>query len=1562
MRKMTHFLESVLAGNSDRTFTSLDRTKKARIPLLVGRKTSKNITRYSTNVQEILSYENLKAHPNRVQLQNLAQASMLYAVYTSLGDQHPKVNEVNKAINAYMRGGEIRGINVNRFSEEAEKFVNMTWGELFKTTAPEDVKTINDCATIILDSALNELAENGDLELVDIKIDKAKTASRLFLRAFNANLIHSKQTPLTTADAITEVYSSVKERIRDFYQQRYHSSNRHDYLYTLMNNHSREIQDLCDPANISFEHIKNYIKFIEVDERPSEDNAIANADYKKARINRKQNFRGKISAYIKEDQVWPDVYHLIINVTHYEGQSNHSESLMLYSHNENALDSHSPNLLGPFIKSSNRVAPLIDEKRALELAEQVERNRQLQLETAERLKEENRVKREQSIDSYLALETVTNPNQLEGTYFEQKAIAQLAVKYIPNLRIDSEKNVWLPLANVAEQNASIDNIEGFQKYLPYKDEISGTNKLFEGIGEGRKNEACAVLGNPKEASVLIECEGVANGLIAIEMANQKGIKAAAICALDVGNLPYTTGKIIASHPMKPIVNLADNDLFNSEKERRYLRHELAALNITDSPKTRNVGLVRAIEMTNAINLPHITFDFEKDFSCNLIDLQKERKGSDIDDAINFLYEVKTGLGEENAAQSAWQEVSDVLVDKINTSMHYNISPHWSIDKQEQFAWCASVENLDSPTLSDYYHLKEIITNSHDVFEKKYELPYDVYRLESLTNHSPLNDTELEVDNKLAQQFDSTIEEYLDSQPTTQTITERDADSHRCEPIPAIDVGIEHLMPPTIVESTIYVDTKIHSITRKLDNIEKSLTKMSGYEYQTRIDKNMRELDRLLDEKARLIGVSARQLKQTDQLANYYDREEEIQSAIELANRQTNFQPSDEDWEQLEEAERTRTTSRSSYVFDYQLDKPEEESEIEQLAKVDANELLNKVLASFTSEQEQPPLPPSQINSRELEQIYHNQLAEISEELNNSSFGNEDGTLQSHREVVRSIVNELSNIDSQIQGQEIYEKYGFDKYWGQYDGDKAELDAEMADVETSTDTVADDLAAPVQHEQQLDAEMADVETSTGIVADDLATPTQHEQQLNAEMADVERSTDTVADGTATPTQHEQQLDAEMADVETSTNTVADDLATQAQHEQQLDSEMANVETSTDTVADDLAAPAQHEQQLDAEMADVETSTDTVADGMDTFSEENRSSSTDRDVFLNAVKLMAAQNQQTLTTLSTIMEKMMAQQNSLFERQAEMFAQIIQSQQDMMSKILSSQTEINHRLDAMQQHLGLDSTITAKGNAIDNSTATTQPPSKQATDSRQLLMQRFVKNHEDIVTKRALLDELDQQIKNQRVTPKEVAAVINPSGVNPKNSDIPIKQATTIDNKANHYNSVIEHLRSNRTSLNDGYKSSSKEVKQLISDAINLKCTPITLSELRTNTVKIKGAVLKVANDIFQDERYPRGFPMSIALAEALKNDTSERVPASAVINIAAALYTEKENPLSRISESLVSGQISTEAYYRECHKQLGTQSFDLKMGEEYNAYLESQKLNKQEPHENRAPISEPIHEI
>ncbi|HFQ4886605.1 TPA: hypothetical protein ACGU4A_003871 [Vibrio vulnificus] len=1450
MRKMTHFLESVLAGNSDRTFTSLDRTKKARIPLLVGRKTSKNITRYSTNVQEILSYENLKAHPNRVQLQNLAQASMLYAVYTSLGDQHPKVNEVNKAINAYMRGGEIRGINVNRFSEEAEKFVNMTWGELFKTTAPEDVKTINDCATIILDSALNELAENGDLELVDIKIDKAKTASRLFLRAFNANLIHSKQTPLTTADAITEVYSSVKERIRDFYQQRYQSSNRHDYLYTLMNNHSREIQDLCDPANISFEHIKNYIKFIEVDQRPSEDTAISNADYKKARINGKQNFRGKISAYIKEDQQWPDVYHLIINVTHYEGQSNHSESLMLYSHNENALDSHSPNLLAPFIKSSNRVAPLIDEKRALELAEQVERNRQLQLETAERLKEENRVKREHSIDSYLALETVTNPNQLEGTYFEQKAIAQLAVKYIPNLRIDSEKNVWLPLANVAEQNASVDNIEGFQKYLPYKDEISGTNKLFEGIGEGRKNEACAVLGNPKEASVLIECEGVANGLIAIEMANQKGIKAAAICGLDVGNLPYTTGKIIASHPMKPIVNLADNDLFNSEKERRYLRHELAALNITDSPKTRNVGLVRAIEMTNAINLPHITFDFEKDFSSNLIDLQKERKGSDIDDAINFLYEVKTGLGEENAAQSAWQEVSDVLVDKINTSMHYNISPHWSIDKQEQFAWCASVENLDSPTLSDYYHLKEIITNSHDVFEKKYELPYDVYRLESLTNHSPLNDTELEVDNKLAQQFDSSIEEYLDSQPTTQTITERDADSHRCEPIPAIDVGIEHLMPPTIVESTIYVDTKIHSITRKLDNIEKSLTKMSGYEYQTRIDKNMRELDRLLDEKARLIGVSARQLKQTDQLANYYDREEEIQSAIELANRQTNFQPSDEDWEQLEEAERTRTTSRSSYVFDYQLDKPEEESEIEQLAKVDANELLNKVLASFTSEQEQPPLPPSQINSRELEQIYHNQLAEISEELNNSSFGNEDGTLQSHREVVRSIVNELSNIDSQIQGQEIYEKYGFDKYWGQYDGDKAELDAEMADVETSTDTVADD----------------------------------------------------------------------------------------------------------------LAAPAQHEQQLDAEMADVETSTDTVADSMDTFSEENSSSSTDRDVFLNAVKLMAAQNQQTLTTLSTIMEKMMAQQNSLFERQAEMFAQIIQSQQDMMSKILSSQTEINHRLDAMQQHLGLDSTITAKGNAIDNSTATTQPPSKQATDSRQLLMQRFVKNHEDIVTKRALLDELDQQIKNQRVTPKEVAAVINPSGVNPKNSDIPIKQATTIDNKANHYNSVIEHLRSNRASLNDGYKSSSKEVKQLISDAINLKCTPITLSELRTNTVKIKGAVLKVANDIFQDERYPRGFPMSIALAEALKNDTSERVPASAVINIAAALYTEKENPLSRISESLVSGQISTEAYYRECHKQLGTQSFDLKMGEEYNAYLESQKLNKQEPHENRAPISEPIHEI
>ncbi|WP_281188497.1 hypothetical protein, partial [Vibrio harveyi] len=949
MREMTNFLENVISGNKERTFVSIDQQRKVRIPLLIPKKTDKNVTRYSTNIHEISGYPNLKANPNRVQLQNITQAAILYATYTTLGDNHQDLLHVNKTLNAYMRGGDINGVRVKRYSKEAEQLVNNAWGDVFKNLAPELNESINSTAKKLIDTTLNELAENGELEAAQVKIDKAKRASKLFLTAFNTNLLHSKDTPLTTATAISEVYSSLPEKIEKFYKERYQSAHPKDYLYTLMTNHTSDIQDICDAANINFDQIKNYITFIGVNQQSGEDTAIASADYKKARVNNKKNVRGKINAYIKEDQQWNGVYHLLINVTHYEGQANLSNSIMLYSHNELATDSHSPNLLAPFLREESKVRPLIDENRALQLAEEQIKNQINQAESIERLKQENKEKREVSISEFLNLQLVETVDQLQGTYFDQKGISELVIKHMPNMRIDDEKNVWLPLVNVAEQDAEIDNVEGFQKYLPQKSELSGTNKLFEGVGEGRKNQACAVIGDIESASIIIESEGVANGLLAVEMAQQQGIEVAAVCGLDVGNLPHTTGKIIASHPTKPVINLADNDLFNSDKEQRYLLHEIAALNLPDNQKTRNVGMVRAIEMTNTINLPHITFDFENDFSQNLIDYQRDRKGSDIDDALNFLYEKNATLGIPSPADAAWNEVSQVLADKITLAMQYNVSPHWTVEQQHNFAWCASTENLNTKALNDYYHLKEVIDRSHDVFLENHNLPYEVYRSAIRTKHAPMIEQEIEVDENLTQVFEQAIDEHLDLESSIEQIEENNPIQHRSEPIPALDNELPHLMSPTIIESTIYVDTKINSITRKLDNIEKSLTKMPGYEYQKRLVKNMAVLHRLVDEKSRLLGVSSQQIQQTSELALYFDREAELTSAIEMTNMQVDFVPSEEDWTELDAAEKLRTASRDEHLYDFQVDTGSEEEPSATLTQRTPEELLNEILKDIPDE-------------------------------------------------------------------------------------------------------------------------------------------------------------------------------------------------------------------------------------------------------------------------------------------------------------------------------------------------------------------------------------------------------------------------------------------------------------------------------------------------------------------------------------------------------------------------------------------------------------------------------------
>ncbi|MFB9254014.1 hypothetical protein, partial [Vibrio agarivorans] len=940
-KQISNFLESVLADNKERTFGSIDNKSKVKIPLLITKKTDKNVTRYSTDFSKIAGFENLKTNPNRIQIQNVAQASLLYSIYTTLGHDNKNIQELNEAINLFQRGGSFEGKTIKRFSVDAEKLVNSKWKNVQDTATTEQKSGIMEVADLLATRAINEMHETGELKAAGVDVEKATQVSTLMLKAFQSNLLHSKNTPMTTSHEVSEIYSPIQDKINTFLEQRYGSSNKEDYLYTLMSNHASDIQDLCDPANLKFDDLINLIKFVPENSKADESTGISGADYRAARINSKKNAKGKITAYIKEDEQFKDVHHLLINVTYYEGQANHSNSLMLLSHNELATDLHSPNLLTKHLKQAQDITPLLNEQRLEELKQQRIANEELQRQSAQRLVEENAQKRQAAIQTFEQATPVTNAEQLEGTYFAQKSAALLAIKSIPNMRIDADKTVWIPLANVAESNPTMDNIEGFQKLLADKDPLLQTNKLFEGIGEGRKNKASATIGDIDNAALIIESEGIVNGLIAIEMAEQKGIKAAAVCGLDVGNLPYTLGRILESHPTKPVINLADNDLFNSDKERRYLPHELAARNMPETGKTVNVGLKRAAEMTNAVNLPHIHFDFANDFGENLEALQQDQKGSDIDDALNIVYQNLSEKGVDAPHVEAWEIVKESLYSKIETTMKYHVSPNWSVENQDAYEWCPSADNLGKEGLPDFYHLKDIINGVNEVFEKNHQMSYETYRHLVSTRHDPQNEAEVEIDQDLLAETEAKIDQYIED-ASNPNQSDDIGEQIQSEPLVQLDADIPHLVAPTINESSIYIDTKIHSITRRLDNLSATAGEWLHYENAKRVDKHMATLHKLVDEKSRLLGVSARQLQSEPQLAVYFDREREIEDAQLTAAQQVDFVPSTDDWLDLEGEEENRTVARDADTFDFQL---EDTEALESAAPSDQTsaQLLNQVL-------------------------------------------------------------------------------------------------------------------------------------------------------------------------------------------------------------------------------------------------------------------------------------------------------------------------------------------------------------------------------------------------------------------------------------------------------------------------------------------------------------------------------------------------------------------------------------------------------------------------------------------
>lgn len=862
---MCEYLENVLAGKSNRTFESLS-GEKVRIPLLIGRKTAKNTSFYSTNIQKLSSSQTLATNPNRVQTKNLAQGAMLYAVYSELGDDHPDLQELNNRLNTYQRGGGEHA----RLSPEAAKAVNSVWSNLFND--PITQQKITDTAGMLLKEAIKEMSSNGDLDACKVSQTQCIKASELFVKSFTHNLIHRKEIALHHDHDISEIYSNTPEKIKEFLNDRFSSSDPEYYLRMLLTTaYSDKIQEACKSINIDFSAIAKDVPFRQEGEKSSSSNSLSSKALRNARMNKKKGVQGNISAYIKPDQKYGQygVSHLVLNVVEFDGGDTLSTSDVLYSHMEVANDPTSTNELTTFLKKGTNVSPFLDatatEKFAAQEQESIKRRQQLETEIIE----ENKVKRASAFTDYKQLESVTSADQLLNGYFGQKGLSELAFEYLQGLKVSSDGDVWIPLGNVIQTNPTADNIEGFQALLAKKSDYSGVNKNFEGIGEGLKHKCSVTIGDPEKASVILAGEGIANGLLHMEMAEQNNINVAVVCALDVGNITSAIEKIITEHPTKPIINIADHDKFNSEQEPRFLKHELKTRGIEPTSKNVNVGLDKAVEIQQAVNVPYLYFDFENDIpDQNLLPYQQANKGSDVDDLFNALTTSLDAQGVSTPSETAWEQVTQCFVKKVTDVMQHAVSPHWSVDTQHEFGWCPSYEKLNAQGFPDYYHMKDPIIKAHDFFREKMGMAYETYFAMARTVHWG-SQPEI-ADIVTNEQYEQELEQHIERTNSQEVMVNND--SHTSTPMTEVDTGPASLLSPEIQEDATKIDEKIAALTRRLTNLTKKQSEFPAVDYYKRVEERTQSLEKLIDEKARLLGVSAQHVIESSHLEQYFTSE------------------------------------------------------------------------------------------------------------------------------------------------------------------------------------------------------------------------------------------------------------------------------------------------------------------------------------------------------------------------------------------------------------------------------------------------------------------------------------------------------------------------------------------------------------------------------------------------------------------------------------------------------------------------------------------------------------------
>ncbi|WP_390240830.1 hypothetical protein [Vibrio sp. R78045] len=803
-------------------------------------------------------------------IRNISVSAIRYASAAVIPPQHPfntSMTRLHQSMVSIGKSKDSREVK-NQKINEVHKKINSMWRERFDPNNPEfDYKATIEFADTLISKCVDELQSMDQLGTRS-KADAIRLG-RSYRASLEKGIMFSKENPIANQQEFTSEYMYSDDSRLAFLQQKFGTTDPKEYLKMLIEMNIGHLDGYAKAANIDAVEM---LKLIDITPDNQDAERLKTNVAKKATYNSKKPIRGAFSAYMKEDEQSRVQHSVLVNIHKFSGNETSVDSIWFNPMFQDPTNFQSQNEYVQFLKDGSVPSILFNEEALASFREREIERAEYLAKTEEEIRQQNVIDLENAKSEYLSAEEITDVDQLNGSYWDKKGLKEEAFEHLTGMRISKNKTVFMPLDDSLTEDRNLDVSQGFQKILPEKIEIDDLgqskkylDKLFSGLGDGHKKFAFYAIGDPSTASVILTNEGIANGLISYHSMKERSIDAAVICALDVGNINHVIRQIIKKHPTTPIINVADNDMYNSkQQERDYPAIEYTDLSTNKVVKLENAGKKIAVKFESAIDLPSVMVDFSNVYGTDFSKAQRENKYSDIDDLKAALKSnfIEQGDSEQDATQKASKLSGDYLEDIVTTALRTKVSPKWSVDTQHDYRWIPSDVKLGRTDFKDFHDIKQPLLNSYDFFKKHNSTSIDYQSYAQVIKTG--REMNISFSDKPQRAVESPVQKS--SQKVTNETNEIPTrDSVNIDSIAPVDRH-ETSIPTQSFRSIVDVQTEIEHLESKIERLSSSTS-----------DKAMIRVDNYLTLMESLSNELVELTKQVDTLPNIEPIETDVKS-------------------------------------------------------------------------------------------------------------------------------------------------------------------------------------------------------------------------------------------------------------------------------------------------------------------------------------------------------------------------------------------------------------------------------------------------------------------------------------------------------------------------------------------------------------------------------------------------------------------------------------------------------------------------------------------------------------